>query len=666
MAPTLPKDEEPSSNNSRNNKQPANGTNGVPLQAARRGLLKAIWDASFGPRFSSKPIDMEDYFSRESFATPNGNSANFSSLTVDNNNSAEDNNSAISPGSETGFRTSLVASKNLTPMEQNFLENLLQSEDLNSIRKASERLADKDLFPPAPIINDGDETISSVSDRILKRRESDVQQELYRLHQRTSVKPSSVLQRMTSIEKKKATSRAKQATASTPLIPELAQSNSILTAKDDESSAPKRRAERATASTPLIPPLAQSNSILGSTHDATSPYTIRVGRSTASTPLIPPLAQSNSILMSATSPPTSPRTKPTAVVKEVENENVGSWDMDSDNDEEKEMKYEPNDQKDKEDTKPAKEPSDGKDGDGRPKRIETAWNPFGDVNSWIDGNQGVEVDGEGIPSIPSPTSNPFKILGTSADDVSAHPHVLTPPLMEGLQQFMPESLHEYHFWLKYSLVRDAPTSVSPSNPPLLDMLRHCRASFYTVLAVETTEGHVFGAFCSQPWRLYGEKYWGSKDSFVWRMRRSRNDTCDSIVEKVLMESKIDVFPFTGGNTKIQQCSETDGMVLGEGEVSDLSSKQQEGDHYGNAIRLDPTMNEAWTSTCETFGNPCLAHTDRRGEKVQIANVELWSLTPHQSIESAITSEMKDLFLAENNGPAEKNLDLFEILVGGPV
>jgi len=34
-------------------------------------------------------------------------------------------------------------------------------------------------------------------------------------------------------------------------------------------------------------------------------------------------------------------------------------------------------------------------------------------------------------------SLPFLILGTSADDVDAHPHVLSPPLMESLQNFFP-------------------------------------------------------------------------------------------------------------------------------------------------------------------------------------------------------------------------------------
>ena len=47
----------------------------------------------------------------------------------------------------------------------------------------------------------------------------------------------------------------------------------------------------------------------------------------------------------------------------------------------------------------------------------------------------------------------FHIIGTSADDVDAHPHVLSPPQMHSLQQYLPYSKRGESFWLKYSLVR---------------------------------------------------------------------------------------------------------------------------------------------------------------------------------------------------------------------
>jgi len=86
----------------------------------------------------------------------------------------------------------------------------------------------------------------------------------------------------------------------------------------------------------------------------------------------------------------------------------------------------------------------------------------------------------------------FKILGTSADDHAALPHVLSPPLMDSLLNFVPNHLQQDNFWLKFSLVRDGAS---------LDILkRYCRAATHTVLAIETTNGEVFGAFSSAPWR----------------------------------------------------------------------------------------------------------------------------------------------------------------------
>lgn len=256
--------------------------------------------------------------------------------------------------------------------------------------------------------------------------------------------------------------------------------------------------------------------------------------------------------------------------------------------------------------------------------------------------------------------------------------------MEGLQLFMPESLQEQHYWLKYSLVRDG--------PGLLKMLRHCRASPHTVLAIESTDGHVFGAFTSQPWRLKNSSgYYGSKESFVWRMRRSRNEPCQSVIEQILMESKIDVFPFTSRNNQVQMCT-IDGIALGHGEVKDEEEKKEadarknsdaetkpkeesnqpstsaigantSSSHYGSAIQLGKSFDEGSTSSSETFGNPCLINRDKRGDTFTVANVELWSLTPHETVEEADMAEMKTLFLEEERHN-DSNLNLIEILVGG--
>ena len=61
-----------------------------------------------------------------------------------------------------------------------------------------------------------------------------------------------------------------------------------------------------------------------------------------------------------------------------------------------------------------------------------------------DYKKSIDTEGEGF----------FKILATSADDISAQPHVMSPPLMESLLSFVPEHLAQQNLWLKFSLVRD--------------------------------------------------------------------------------------------------------------------------------------------------------------------------------------------------------------------
>jgi hypothetical protein len=129
------------------------------------------------------------------------------------------------------------------------------------------------------------------------------------------------------------------------------------------------------------------------------------------------------------------------------------------------------------------------------------------------------------------------------------------------------------------------------------------------------------------------------------------------MEQVLRESKIDVYPYTSKNNKIQFCCK-EFLALGEGELEDM--QVQGGNHFGNAIRLHSSMASGSTSTSNTFDNPSLIHTDKRGEEFNVANIELWALTPHTSLEVAVRSEMRSLFLEEER--KTKNLNLLEILV----
>jgi hypothetical protein len=54
----------------------------------------------------------------------------------------------------------------------------------------------------------------------------------------------------------------------------------------------------------------------------------------------------------------------------------------------------------------------------------------------------------------------------------------------------------------------------------------------------------------------------------------------------------------------------------------------------------------------------------RGASFDIANLEVWTLTPHATVDAAEQSELSNLFL--DGGRASKNLNFLNILVGQPI
>jgi hypothetical protein len=313
------------------------------------------------------------------------------------------------------------------------------------------------------------------------------------------------------------------------------------------------------------------------------------------------------------------------------------------------------------------------------------WNPFRDLSSWLDGAQGIELSEHGEPVVPPAAAanggggerstdarndtavtttqqqQPFLILGTAADDVSCHPHVLSPPLMESLLQFVPEyngndaaEQKGLNFWLKYSMVRDGAS--------LWTLLRQVRGSTRSILAVETADGdgRVLGAFCAETWRL-SRGWYGSTGAFLWNMRHGRLQRTLSPVQLACQESEIQVYPHRKGCSAIQYCGK-DGLALGQGELLPADSKT--GKHYGYGLYLSADLRTGTTSTSETFGNPCLVDDGARGATFEVANVEVWTLTTERTVQEAERSELSHLFL-EGAG-RESRLNLLNILVGGPI
>lgn len=240
----------------------------------------------------------------------------------------------------------------------------------------------------------------------------------------------------------------------------------------------------------------------------------------------------------------------------------------------------------------------------------------------------------------------FLILGTDGDDESAQPHVLSPPLMESLQAFFPYSLTGQNYYLKYSMVRDGSS--------LHSFLKRARGVQHGVLAIETLDGEVFGAFTGQAWRK-NWNYFGSGESFLWRMRRSRLEKTHDILEQAQLESEIDVFPCTGENQLIQLCTH-DRVALGGGTPSEKKTDDdvmvQDGaelqeHNWGFGLAISNDFMTGTSSPCVTFGSPSLSKVAKNGAIFEIANIELWALTPCFTVEQAEKLELGKLFLHRN-------------------
>jgi hypothetical protein len=239
----------------------------------------------------------------------------------------------------------------------------------------------------------------------------------------------------------------------------------------------------------------------------------------------------------------------------------------------------------------------------------------------------------------------FMILGTDADDEAAQPHVLSPPLMESLQAFLPYTKSGQNFYLKYSMIRDGAS--------LHTFLKRARGVHYSVLALETVDGEVFGAFTGQPWRK-NWNYFGSGESFLWKMRRSRREKTHDILEQAHMESEIDVYPYTGENRYIQLCTH-DRIAVGGGTPAEkkedvdamLDSMMIKPHEWGFGLAISGDFMTGTSSPCVTFGSPGLSHVHSDGSSFEIVNIELWTLTPCRNEAEAEKLELGKLFLSRD-------------------
>ena len=250
--------------------------------------------------------------------------------------------------------------------------------------------------------------------------------------------------------------------------------------------------------------------------------------------------------------------------------------------------------------------------------------------SWVDHifQPGLDLDDAG-----------FLILGTHKHDPACAPHVLTPPLMEALQKYLPYACSDQNFWIRYSLNRDGDSFTAFQMKVLI--------AKNTFIAVETLDGDVFGCFMTNRWRKTG-RYEMCGESFLWRMKHQRRaltaadgsstppspqdeKTLDEIAKR---EGDIEVYRWTGEDENCQFFSE-ERIGAGGG-----------GDGFGFVI--DEGLWRGSSNSSVTYGNPNLV-ANPSGD-FEVANIEVWAMTPFMFKEEAEKLESTRRFIQDNVDP----------------
>jgi len=225
----------------------------------------------------------------------------------------------------------------------------------------------------------------------------------------------------------------------------------------------------------------------------------------------------------------------------------------------------------------------------------------------------------------------FFIIGTHKRDVQCAPHVLAPPIMAALQKQLPTNCSESNFWLKYSLLRDGASMHS--------IEAKCGLARNTIMAIETLNGDVFGCFMTKPWIPSNNHYRMAGESFLWRLKNRRiTHTADEESHgSEISDDIIDVYPWTGNNELCQLFAD-DKIACGGGVVGTHSD--------GFGILLQGDLLSGSSSPCVTYGNP---HLCGDGEnQFEVANIEIWGLTPYMFVADAERSENTLRFIKENS------------------
>ena len=197
-------------------------------------------------------------------------------------------------------------------------------------------------------------------------------------------------------------------------------------------------------------------------------------------------------------------------------------------------------------------------------------------------------------------------------------YALTETTMRKLQKHLPYGKRGESFWLQYSLLRDG-----ASLDRLLDMVHEDTSNtsnnICSVLAIETVEGEVFGAFLTQTWRRSYNRWYGGGQSFLWTTISDEFPASGS-------KKKLHVFPYSFANSYVQLC-DRDRLLVGGGDGGSNFERHS----YGFGLALEKDLMTGSSCPCTTFQSPSLSKVHADGSTFEIRNVEVWTLTPCLSV-----------------------------------
>ena len=157
------------------------------------------------------------------------------------------------------------------------------------------------------------------------------------------------------------------------------------------------------------------------------------------------------------------------------------------------------------------------------------------------------------------------------------------------------------------------------------------------------EGDVFGCFTGKSWRnQFG--YFGSGDAFLWRLKKSRWGTHQPY-SSARVDSELEVYPCTGYDNMVQLFT-TETIAVGGGPWDDGDSPY-EPRLNGIGLIIDRDLLCGESKSCATFANPPLCKNAEDGVSFEIINLEVWTLTPCMTTESANELEARNLFVEKN-------------------